>query len=483
MKQEFKGFLKIFSFTFRQHVKTRNYMISGILIGLICLLLPVGIMGFMGWSDASSESTPETEISGGKNPGSDASDVENSGDCEAIRKIYVVDADWDALKDPDLYSCLNQADPARFTDVVYEAVSDVETAAKQAKGSKDTLLLVTEEGQTGRVLNVLLPEDTKLTEDEAGLYRDFLYQSYPLVQMKKADVDVQAASALRVPVETQTILGNQAAVGDDMAGEEPTQENQMEMVKKVLSMVLPYLTIMLLYFMILFYGQGVATSVLMEKNSKLMDMFLVTVKPGAMILGKVLAIAASGLVQLFAWIACLAVSFMSGIALVKAIDPGTDMLLIQVVESFGQLTSGMFSITGIVFALLIMIGGFLLYCALAAIGGAMASKPEDLSTTNILFTLILIASFFCALYSGVMDGGGMESLGFQVYIPFTAIMVAPGMALLGEMSIIQCMISLGLILASALIVIWIAGKIYKLLIFHKGDPLSIQKVFKLLLGK
>ena len=44
-----------------------------------------------------------------------------------------------------------------------------------------------------------------------------------------------------------------------------------------------------------------------------------------------------------------------------------------------------------------------LYCALAGIGGALASKTEDLSSANAIFTLILVVSFF-----GALAGGGLE---------------------------------------------------------------------------
>ena len=73
----------------------------------------------------------------------------------------------------------------------------------------------------------------------------------------------------------------------------------------VLSMVLPFVSLMLLYFLVLLYGQGTAASVLLEKTSKLMDLFLVSVEPTAMVLGKVLATALAGLLQLAVWILSL----------------------------------------------------------------------------------------------------------------------------------------------------------------------------------
>ena len=68
MKGEFKGFMKIFSFTFRQHVKSKGYIMSGVLIGLLCLLLPVGIMTFMGRPQQQEEEPEWTleEASGGE---------------------------------------------------------------------------------------------------------------------------------------------------------------------------------------------------------------------------------------------------------------------------------------------------------------------------------------------------------------------------------------------------------------------------------
>lgn len=493
MKQEFKGFFRIFSFTFCQHVKSKGYRMSGIGIGLLCLLLPMGIMIFLGRPQGADETGTAIESSAESADG----EMELTDGNGIINYIYVVDqtaADSETMQQiEDCYAVLNTVGDSRFSALTYEAFADVESAAAASAGSSDTLLLVAEQGTYGLELHVLLPEASGLSEEDAYSYEIFLNSYYSMVQVEKAGLDKSLLAELSLPVTSEIVPGEAWSVsgmeGDDsteeVAGGESGSEQQdesMEMIKEVLSMLLPYAMIMILYFMILAYGQGVANSVIMEKNSKLMDMFLVAVKPGAMILGKVLAIACSGLLQLFLWMICLAGSFAAGTAIVKSMDPETDMLVIRLFESFGQLSSGLFSVTGIAFTVLILIGGFLLYCSLAAIGGAMASKPEDLSTTNILFTMALVISFFCALSGGALEGT-IASTNWMLYMPFTAILVAPGMALLGEMSVIQCLISLGLILLTALVVIWVAGRIYKMLIFHKGNPLSVQNVLKMVMKR
>ena len=488
MKQELKGFLKIFLFTFRQHVKSRGYLLSGIGIGLLCLILPVAIMTFMGMPEGDSREPGETWEETLEAEEAPEAFSENKN----IHNIYVVDQMEANVKEgsvSDWYTKLNAVGDPRFPNLSYEAFSDVETAAKTAKGSGDTLILVVSQGTWGQALDVLLPENTSLSEEDAADYESFLESYFQVVQIARAGISQDVLSELYRPVELQVISGSGNASGlstepdteEDMSPEEE-QEVPLAALKDILSMVLPYVTIMVLYFMILAYGQGVAGSVIMEKNSKLMDTFLVMVKPGAMIMGKVLAICASGLIQLFLWAACLAASFAAGTAVVKFMDPETDMLVIQMFDTFGQMSTGLFSVTGVLFTILILVGGFLLYCALAAVGGAIAGKPEDLSTTNILFTMALVISFLLALYGGALQGE-LASGSWMLYMPFTAILVAPGMALLGELTVMQCLISLIVILFTALIIILAAGRIYKILVFHKGEPVSVQKALVMLVKK
>ena len=111
---------------------------------------------------------------------------------------------------------------------------------------------------------------------------------------------------------------------------------------------------------------------------------------------------------------------------------------------------GMFTIPGAVLALLLVFGGFFLYCSLAAIGGSVAGKPEDLSSTNMIFALVLVVSFLAALYAGGLGLGGGPGNGqtyavWLDYVPFTAVLVTPSRVLLGEVSFGMGLVSLVLV--------------------------------------
>ena len=236
---------------------------------------------------------------------------------------------------------------------------------------------------------------------------------------------------------------------------------------------------MILYFLVLYYGQNVANNVIMEKTSKLMDTFLVAIRPSAMIFGKVLAIVLSSILQFSVWIIALIGGFAAGTSFVRMINPQTDMLLIRFFDSIGEF-SGLFSIPGAVIAILMIFGAFFLYCAIASIGGSLASKPEDLSSTNMLFTMILIISFFCTLSTGAMTGDMSAGLSWLDLVPFTAVLVTPSRILLGMITLTEGLLSLAILLIVTFVFIWFAGKIYKMMSLYKGNLLKPAEIFAML---
>ena len=235
-------------------------------------------------------------------------------------------------------------------------------------------------------------------------------EGYTQEALDRAELTPEQRVLLTAPVEV-TVTGGQTGEGEAMG---------------LLSMLLPFASLMLLYFLVLLYGQSTAASVILEKTSKLMDLFLVSVESGAMVLGKVLATALAGLLQLAVWAAGLA-------------------------------------------------GGF-------AIGGSMAGKAEDLSSTNVLFSLVLVASFFCCMFAGGMDGM-TSSARWLDYVPFTAILVTPSRVLLGQTSLLGGLVSLALVVVCAGLLTALAGRVYRLMSLYKGNPPTPRRVLRMLREK
>ena len=441
MKKEFKGLWKIFSFTFRRHTTTKGYLAAVVGGGLACLLLPVLIMAAVEYFGGSQEYRST-----------------------AVAKVNYVDLTGQETD----YGQLNSLGNESFASVAYTSYDDLDSAAADAQGSSDTLLLLMEYRNGAYEAHVLLPGESGLKKRDAEAYEAFLTENFRLLLVQKSGLSSGQLAELSVPISSQVMDAESSQEKDD----------GLEGIRSVFAMLIPYAVIMVLYFAILFYGQGVANSVVMEKGSKLVDTFLVTVKPGAMMLGKLLAVCLSGIIQLGTWCAGLILGFAAGAWIVKEINPDTTMPVVLLLDTFGAV-SGMFTLPGILAAVLIVAAGLLLYCSLAAVGGALAGKQEDLSSANILFIMALVISFLITLSGGAL-GGELASTSWMLYVPFTAVLAAPGQILLGGMQLWQAGISLILILACTVLVTWVAGKLYGLLILYKGNKLNAGQVVKML---
>jgi ABC-2 type transport system permease protein len=110
----------------------------------------------------------------------------------------------------------------------------------------------------------------------------------------------------------------------------------------------------------------------------------------------------------------------------------------------------------------------------------MASKAEDLSSANLMFTLVLVVSFLATLYGGGMDGASNPILD---WIPFTAVMVTPANALLGNIPVWQTLATIGIILVTTVVITVIAGRVYKDLVFYRGDALKPNAIINILKKK
>lgn len=456
MKNELKGFEKVFAFTLSHQMGKNSFKSVTASVAILCILIPA--MAMMGIEYFSNDADSGAPVDNGVHE-----EMQAPVDISSLERIFVVDT---SSGEQDLgkgkfsakdFHTFDFAMAAQQTGVDLSHVKFIEygknldKALADSRGTKDTLILAVKLQGSDYILNLLIPQESGLNEDIAGA-ASTAFDAY--LQMQLAQ--------LNGPAETKDT--------EDLSGKDA--------VKDGLGAFLPYLNIMLIYFFVLLYGQGVSQSVVLEKSSKLMDVFLISVKPSAMILGKMTAICFAGVFQLFLWIFSLIGGFLIGYFGVKALNPETDMLLVQLMGDVGKMTSGMFSVGGFLLALLIILAGMLLYCALGAIGGALAGKQEDLASTNILFTLILITSFLACLYGGGI--GGKDPQQWLYWIPFTSIMVAPSGALLGTISPVKSLGILLLVMAAALLFTIAAGRIYKNMAMYKGDLPKPRQILKML---
>lgn len=258
----------------------------------------------------------------------------------------------------------------------------------------------------------------------------------------------------------------------------------------IVATVVAYVLSFLLYMFILIYGVMVMQSVIEEKNSRVLEVMVSTVRPLDMMLGKILGVASVALLQIAIWIALImgvgyfvmpelipdemsmAVAMLQQGASPESLGTDTNMGLLQAIATLTDIGYLMKIIGSL---LVFMVGGFLLYAALFAAIGSAVDNPQDAQQLQTPVTIPIILSLFVML-SVINDPTSELAFWFSM-IPLTSpiVMMAripydiPGW---------EIALSLGILIATFVVVVWGAGKIYRIGILMHGKKPSIKELWK-----
>ncbi|MBQ8186084.1 MAG: ABC transporter permease [Clostridia bacterium] len=452
MKQTLTGFPKVFGFTMKMTTGSASWKRTTVIFAAILFLIPFLILTI---TTALGDSEAETVFTG------------------TVHTLYTVD-ETDPVTD---YSLITATDPDLSTIHVVPCTDYDEAKARLLSDENGVLLYVTRsDGMYDASL--ITGDDTAVSDDDLGILTGTFYVRFGEILALKSGMTTEEMMQVIMPITVNPLNEPDG----DPAPEEP-EDFADESTRELLGMLLPYVTVMFLYFFVLFYGQGAAQLIVMEKTSKLMDTILVSVRPAAMIFGKFAANLCCAVIQLAAWLFSLLIGALAGFAVSSAIDPVNAPKLSDVTDALALL-DGMFTPGGIVLALLLMLSGCILYCSLASIGGAAAGKQEDLQSTNMLFTMSLVISFMAVVFGGnLFETGEMANAAWMHFVPFTAVLITPSQVLLGNVSPLLGLLSLALTLLFSALILLCAGRIYRLMSFYKGNPPKLKQILGMLKTK
>lgn len=222
---------------------------------------------------------------------------------------------------------------------------------------------------------------------------------------------------------------------------------------------------LLLYMTILMYGQNVLRGVMDEKQARVAEMVIASVRPGTLLAGKVLGIGAVGLTQVVTWIATSALMLeYRGTVLAMLGAPARPLQLPHV-------GAGMLVLLVVFFLL-----GYTLYAALFAAVGAMVSSEQEAQQAQIPVIMMLVLSIlFLQPVLNAPDSGLATTL---AYLPFSAPVVMP--LRMSAVSVPWWEVTLSLVaLASAsYLAVYVAARIYRTGILLYGKRPGIREVLR-----
>lgn len=242
-----------------------------------------------------------------------------------------------------------------------------------------------------------------------------------------------------------------------------SSEEDMEETSSDFSMMVSLLLGMMLYMFIIIYGQQVLTTVIEEKQSRVLDVMVTSCPPFDLMMGKILGIAAVAAVQIAIW-AVIIIGASKALVPLIPVDAAADAgsMVSVVTSTFGNIG---YILQIFLYLLLYIIGGFLLYASLYAAAGSSVDSVQDAQQFNTILMLPIIVSLIVMM--SVFNDPNSNMIFWFSIIPFTSPVVM--MARIPfDIPTWQIVLSLVLLYASFILTTWIAAKIYRIGIFMHG---------------
>lgn len=242
-----------------------------------------------------------------------------------------------------------------------------------------------------------------------------------------------------------------------------------------------YAMAFIIYFAVFVYGQYVMQGVIEEKSNRVVEIIVSSVRPFELLMGKVLGIGAMGLTQMMVWSA-LVVGGLTGAAPLLALflDPSSlgvspDASSQAMAEAAG-ISIPPIPFDLIVWFILFFLGGFLLYASLfAAVGSAVEQQQDAQNLLLPVMTPLILPILFLAFVLESPDATASVMLSF---IPFFSPILMMLRAAITTVPLWEMAGSFGLLVGTFVVLIGLAGRIYRVGILSYGKTPSLRELLR-----
>jgi ABC-2 type transport system permease protein len=247
----------------------------------------------------------------------------------------------------------------------------------------------------------------------------------------------------------------------------------------------------LIYIFIFLYGVQVMRGVIEEKTNRIVEVIISSVKPFQLMMGKIIGIAMVGLTQFTVWLifGFATVSFggayinKDNIEKVKKAQTEMSMNKMNVENQALASNTSFDKIMNFNYPLIIgcflfyFIAGYLFYGAFFAAIGSAVDSETDTQQFMLPVTLPLVFGFIIATTSVVNDYNSTLASILSI-IPFTApVVMMVRIPFINEFNV-EILMSMISMVVSFILVVWMAGKIYRVGILMYGKKPSYKEILK-----
>lgn len=253
---------------------------------------------------------------------------------------------------------------------------------------------------------------------------------------------------------------------------------------------------LLIYLFVFIYGVQVMRGVMEEKQNRIVEVIMSSVKPFELMMGKILGIALVAFTQFVLWIILTFVVSSVATTAVSKLNPQASATMVEMQKNqlgasplaqtqpqtpvndsldISKMISSYNLPKMLLMFLFYFVGGYLLYSALFAAIGAAVDSETDVQQFMIPITIPLI---FAYVASTIVMQNPDSSMGFWFsIIPLTSPIVMM-VRIPFDPPMLDIVLSMVLLVAGFIGTTWLAGKIYRTGILMYGKKITYKELFK-----
>ncbi len=426
----------IISREYSERVKKKSFIITTILVPVLMLalsVLPTLIIVFAGSGETKTVAVIDDS----------GLILQNLTDNEEVRYIAAEGTQEELLSADEIYGLL---------------VID-RNIVKRPSGVK----LLTPNASSLAVENNITSQMEKIIETE---------------KLKSYDIDNldQILDNVKTSVTLQTLR-------TDENGEEG--ESQSAAISSAIGTLLNFL----LYMFLVLYGSLVMNSIIEEKNNRVLEIVVSSIKPTQLLIGKVIGVGLVAVTQIIIWVAivlCITTMILPAVMPadimneVTALNAGSMEISNSSIDQDMAIALGMFTNVGYVLELvgylfLFLVGGFLFYASIFAMIGSAVDNIQDASQLQMLGIVPVIIGLVSSM-AVIPNPNGLFAI-IMSMIPFTSPMVMMARVPF-DIPAWQIVVSIVLLYLSIFFMVWIAAKIYRIGIFMYGKKPTVRDLIR-----
>ncbi|NEK85422.1 ABC transporter permease [Blastococcus saxobsidens] len=194
--------------------------------------------------------------------------------------------------------------------------------------------------------------------------------------------------------------------------------------------------VVLLYGLLIMFGQFIAQGVVEEKSSRVVELLLATMRPWQLLAGKIIGLGVLGLAQI---------------------------VIIGVISVAGALAFDLVAVPGdlvgtVISVVLWFVLGYAFYAAIFAMAASLVSRQEDLGSVLTPMILLLVVGFFIGLQAASEPAGTMAVV--TSYVPGLSPLVMPVRQAAGEVAVWEIAVAVVIMIVAIVAAVRLGGRIY-----------------------